>query len=233
MPPETALLESRALRESVCRRTEVLDKVKALELLPDGLHVTTQMVADYFEVTERAVNNLLNRHREELESNGFKVLRGADLHEYVSFNLKLTSEDGKSYPQRRPHMALWPRRAVLNAAMLLRDSAIARRVRTYLLNTEERSRRDGTGGFDAEGLGPVLWRMSDRLDLIEDRMERGFTATTRMLNAIGETLSDRGKQIGQLQRDVRRLEARMDYAGLPQLPRQRRRRTDVGAIRRR
>ncbi|WP_419996453.1 hypothetical protein [Streptomyces boninensis] len=173
MPPETALLESRALRESVCRRMEVLDKVRVLELLPDGLHVTTRMVAEYFEVTERAVNNLLVRHREELESNGLKVLRGADLQEYVSFNLKLTSAVG-----RRPHMALWPRRAVLNAAMLLRDSTIARRVRTYLLDAEERSWTDVAEvdlddvGAAARDLSRVLRRISDRQDRAEDRMDQ-------------------------------------------------------------
>jgi hypothetical protein len=33
--------------------------LKALALLPDGLHVTTQGVADYFEVGERVVNKLI------------------------------------------------------------------------------------------------------------------------------------------------------------------------------
>ncbi|MFE7897016.1 hypothetical protein ACFU3E_05620 [Streptomyces sp. NPDC057424] len=42
---ETALLESQTLRGSVLDRTDVLDRVKALSLLPDGMHVTTAMVA--------------------------------------------------------------------------------------------------------------------------------------------------------------------------------------------
>ncbi|MEU3896075.1 hypothetical protein [Streptomyces sp. NPDC045251] len=45
MISETALLESAALRSSVLERTDVLDRVKALSLLPDGMHVTTAMVA--------------------------------------------------------------------------------------------------------------------------------------------------------------------------------------------
>ncbi|MGX1882391.1 hypothetical protein [Streptomyces sp. NPDC055287] len=55
MVNEVTLLESRSLRDSVAERTETLDKAKALSLLPDGTHVTTQMVATYFEVLEGAV----------------------------------------------------------------------------------------------------------------------------------------------------------------------------------
>ncbi|NGN67174.1 hypothetical protein G5C51_25105 [Streptomyces sp. A7024] len=226
MPPETALLESRALRESVARRTEVLDKVKALELLPDGLHVTTRMVADYFEVDVEAIHSVVRRHDEELRINGMKLLRGSDLRRFEVVNLTTSAE---RYPQGRARLRLFPRRAVLNVAMLLRDSTIARRVRTYLLDAEERAR--GTaGGFDADAdlddvgaaardLSRVLRRISDRQDRAEDRMERGFAATTRMLNAIGETLSDHGRQlrdlaqgedIKDLKSDVRRLDGRVD-----------------------
>ena len=96
MPPEVALLESRALRESVSTRTDVLDR--ALVLLPDGLHVTTRMVADYFEVGEKAVNSLMQRHREELESNGFRILTGSNALELVNFNLKSTQVSGRASP---------------------------------------------------------------------------------------------------------------------------------------
>jgi hypothetical protein len=129
MPPEAALLESRSLRDSVNSRTEVLDKVKALVLLPDSLHITTRMVADYFEVGERALNSLMQRHREELESNGFRILTGADALDFQSFNMKSTQVSGRG-------VAIYPRRAVLNVAMLLRDSEVARRVRTHLLDVE-------------------------------------------------------------------------------------------------
>ncbi|MFP8883334.1 hypothetical protein [Streptomyces mangrovi] len=66
---EEVLLESRTLRESVAEHTGALDKVKALAVLPDGMHVTTRMVADYFEVGLEAVKSLVKDHRDELESN--------------------------------------------------------------------------------------------------------------------------------------------------------------------
>lgn len=137
MVHEGALLESQTLRASVARRTEALDKVKVLSLLPDGLHVTTRMVADYFEVTERAVNRLMQRHREELTENGMRTLRGSELE---FFKRDILSLFPGSYPQPRSNLALFTRRAVLNVAMLLRDSDVARRVRTYLLDAEQTGR---------------------------------------------------------------------------------------------
>jgi hypothetical protein len=131
---ESALLESKTLRDGVLERTDVLDRVKALSLLPDGMHVTTAMVATYFEVAETVINNLLSRHRQELESNGLRVLRGSDLREFQKLNVSSSSEGG--YPQRRSSLAIWSRRAVLNVAMLLRDSEVARQVRVYLLDIE-------------------------------------------------------------------------------------------------
>jgi uncharacterized coiled-coil protein SlyX len=242
MPPETALLESRALRDSVARRTEVLDKVKALELLPDGTHVTTQMVASYFEVDRPTVDKLVERHREELAANGFAVLRGADLREYQTDSMSVSPV---RYPQRRSSLALWPRKAVLNAGMLLRDSWVARRVRQYLLDAEEHThavdRFDakaacgsldrrmtvveshlGDVGAAVRDLGPLLWRMSERLDRLEVRVEQGFAATNRVLSAIGENVAEQGRQLRETRRDVRRLDARMDCAGWPQVPRGRR-----------
>ncbi|MEY9870786.1 hypothetical protein ABH931_000240 [Streptacidiphilus sp. MAP12-33] len=131
MPPDIALIESRALRRSVVHRVEALDKVKILTMLPDGTYVTTRMVADYFEVPESTINNLSQRHREELEANGLHILKGVEKSRFVKLNMSFTQVSGRG-------IAIYDRRAVLNVAMLLRDSAVARRVRAYLLDTEER-----------------------------------------------------------------------------------------------
>ncbi|MCF6522175.1 hypothetical protein [Streptomyces sp. JJ36] len=120
MVHEGVLLESRSLRNGLATRTDVLDRVKALSLLPDDLHVTTRMVADYFEVPVETVRSLVKDHRAELEENGYTVLT----REKVRSFRDLTSLD--KYAGR--HLALYTRRTVLNVAMLLRDSAVARAV---------------------------------------------------------------------------------------------------------
>ncbi|MCX4824330.1 restriction endonuclease [Streptomyces sp. NBC_01142] len=138
MVNEMALVESRALRNGVAERTEVLDKVKTVSLLPDGLHVTTRMVANYFEVAETAIRSMVCDHREELESNGYRLATS----EEVSAFKALTSVD-----RFASKAALFTRRTVLNVAMLLRDSVVARQVRTYLLNAEEMQRPQPVDNF--------------------------------------------------------------------------------------
>lgn len=124
---EVVLLESRTMRDGVAERTEVLDRVKALSLLPDGMHVTTAMVAAYFEVAETVIRALVFDHREELEANGYRVLTGEELSCFKQLS---------GIRSRTRSLALFSRRAVLNVAMLLRDSDVARQVRTYLLDRE-------------------------------------------------------------------------------------------------
>ncbi|WP_329066304.1 hypothetical protein [Streptomyces sp. NBC_01429] len=201
MPPEGALLESRTMRDSVMGRVEALDKIKALTMLPDGIHVRTEDVARYFEVSTGVIRQLTARHRAELCENGMRVLRGSDLREYQSDNLSLSSGGVGSYPQRRSSLTLHPRRAVLNIAMLLRDSDIARSVRTYLLDAEEELRKGyadldrrvtniesclGGVGLALQELGPVLNRMSYRLDSLDRRLD----ATNRVVAALSNRLCD-------------------------------------------
>ncbi len=235
MPPETALLESRALRASVISRTSVLDKVKALALLPDGVHVTTQGVADYFEVEERVINKIMQRHRTELEANGFKVLRGSDLAEFKSDILSLYS---RSYPQPRSALGIFTRRAVLNVAMLLRHSEVARRVRTYLLDVGEARRGGAEGPSDwgrlsleslvAESAAKAAALLLEgpigaRLDAVDRRID----AHGRVICAMSDRLCRLGEDVTEIRRDLARIDVRLDGLAdvlATRLPERRRRR---------
>ncbi|NUV67000.1 hypothetical protein G6W57_07725 [Streptomyces sp. CAI-121] len=219
MPTEVALLESRALRGEQMGRVDVLDKVKSLVMLPDGIHVRTEDVARYFEVSTGAVRRLTDRHQKELTENGLRVLRGADLRSFQSDMVSLWARDGvESYPQAATQLRLYTRRTVLNIALLLRDSDIARCVRTYLLDAEESLRTQYasldhrvtriesclTGvGSALQELGPVLGRMSERLDSLDRKVEM----THQVVGAMSLRLTD-------VQQDVGRLDGRMDaFAG--------------------
>lgn len=234
MPPEIALLESRALRDSVIERTDVLDKVKVLIMLPDGLHITTRMVAEYFEVGEEAVKSLAKRHREEFQSNGMHTLRGPDLQSFHRSKMNLWDQ---SYPQACTQLTLYPRRTVLNVAMLLRDSDIARRVRTYLLDLEESTRRGSEAGTERLPLEQILTErtlagpIGTRLEAVEacladvgstlrelapwmarvsarlDGMDRRLDAHGRVICAMSERLCDLGEDMTEVRRDVATLKA--------------------------
>ncbi|MEU7316107.1 hypothetical protein [Streptomyces sp. NPDC007083] len=140
MYTDSVLLESRSARSGMTHRIEILDKVKALAISTGGAQATTRDVADYFEVPLKTVEKLTARHRDELISNGMAVLRGVELREYQTDKVSVPSEQAQGYPQRRSGLTVFSRRAVLNVAMLLRDSVIAQRVRTYLLDVEESAR---------------------------------------------------------------------------------------------
>ncbi|MGC9498026.1 restriction endonuclease [Streptomyces sp. WG7] len=199
MISETVLLESPALRGSVLARTDALDKVKALSLLPDGMHVTTAMVAAYFEVTVEAVRQLAKRHREELEANGMTVLRGADLRQFESDNMSLSL---LSYPQARRSLTVYSRRAVLNIAMLLRDSQTACQVRTYLLDTEYLARTQ-----PVEDPAPATAALDARID---ERITHILGRTVvPMFNALIETSSDHQRELVALRTGVQRIEMRL------------------------
>ncbi|MBT2394727.1 restriction endonuclease [Streptomyces sp. ISL-100] len=191
---ETVLLESKALRATVASRTEALDKVKALSLLPDGMHVTTAMVAAYFAVTVKTLESVVEDHREELGDSGYHVLTGS----------RLTLFKGACGIQSRSKaLAPFPRRAVLNVAMLLRDSETARQVRTYLLDAEYIARTQPVDNFVPTAPEPL-----------DDRIDRRIThilgkSVVPMFNALIECSGEQRKELISLRDDVQRIERKL------------------------
>jgi hypothetical protein len=120
------------MRAATVTRTDVLDKVKALALLPDGVHADIAVVASYYEVDFDAVESVIRRNREELTENGMRVLRGEEYREFVSVNLTDANPKARS-------LTVLPRRAVLNVGQMLAGSNIAKQIRTYLLEVEEQA----------------------------------------------------------------------------------------------
>ncbi|MFC7892792.1 restriction endonuclease [Streptomyces sp. NPDC057381] len=193
MISESALLESAALRSSVLGRTEVLDRVKALSLLPDGMHVTTAMMATYFNVTVEAVRALVHDHRDELETSGYRVLTGPELSDF---------KQRSGIRSRTRSLALFPRRAVLNIAMLLRDSEVARQVRVYLLNMEHLARTQ-----PVENPAPTSAELDARID---QRITHILGKTVvPMLNALIETSGEHRRELIELREDIENVERKL------------------------
>jgi hypothetical protein len=130
MSADLTLDSAREQRNALATRDEVLDKVKALSLLPGTTYVTTEMVANYYEVAPAAVASLVKDHRDEVTSDGYRVLTGDALR---------ALKDLSGLDTRAASLAVFPRRAILRVGMLLRDSEIARSVRDYLLTAEQGS----------------------------------------------------------------------------------------------
>lgn len=162
------LVESRTMRSQYTDRFDVLDKAGSLSLLPDDTHATTEMVARFYEVPVDTVSRAVRRNREELESNGYRVLRGQERSEFVADNLSVTLPVARS-------VAVFNRKAILNVGMLLTESDVARKVRAYLLSAEE---------MLTDEQRRQAWLRS-RLNGIEAR--NSFTETLKIIYEMSET----------------------------------------------
>lgn len=157
-PNELVLVESRTARQQYGSRIDVLDKVRAIPFLPDDLHVTKEGVAAFFGVTLQAIDSLIFDNRDELEANGYRVLTGAPL---TSF------KEASGIRSRARQLALFDRRTLLNVAMLLRDSEVARQVRRYLLDSEQAVRDLEAQALERRGLGePLTWTWSEAVAVV-------------------------------------------------------------------
>ncbi|MEK4513636.1 hypothetical protein [Paenibacillus sp. FSL K6-2524] len=130
MSKSDALLKSVSLRESHIDRANVLEKVKKLILLPGDMNASIEQVSEYYGVTRKTIDSLIFDNRDELESDGLRVLTGDELFSFKE--MAIISKMARSF-------TVIPRRAILRIGMLLRDSVVARAVRVNLLNTEEAS----------------------------------------------------------------------------------------------
>lgn len=143
---ETQFIDDRKLRDNAISHYEVLEKVKELFLLPGTEIATLKLVADFYEVDEKVVEKVYTRHLDELESDGMCSKRYTELSNLQYVGLKtakgkvtFTFDNGKMFDYPTRGTKVFPRRAILRVGMLLRDSEIAREVRTQLLNIEEKS----------------------------------------------------------------------------------------------
>ncbi|HEY9525339.1 MAG TPA: hypothetical protein VIR33_19030 [Thermopolyspora sp.] len=115
---ELALAESPSLRAQYVDRVDVLDKVKALSLLPDGAHADIPIVAEYYEVGVGTIEKVIQRNRAELEGNGLRVLKGEAYRRFAADNLSVANPNARS-------ITLFSRRAILNVGQMLTESAVA------------------------------------------------------------------------------------------------------------
>ncbi|MFE9335290.1 hypothetical protein [Streptomyces sp. NPDC007063] len=202
---EELLIESAAARADYYSRTEVLEKVGTLALLPDGLHASREQVAAFYGVNaETALKHIVRRHREELEGNGLHTIEGKDA---IRGATCTTKELGRG----RPRMMLFPKRAILNVGMLLRDSEVAKQVRRYLLDVEagasdiqrvEASQAQATTALDAENLAAVLGPLVARQVTAETEAIVARQFSPRMESATGTERRQGSEPLGNFRNAI-------------------------------
>lgn len=144
MTKEIDLLENKEMRDNLVERLDVLDKVGSLLLLDELQMATTEQVANYYGVEKNVIEKCVGNNKEEIESDGYGVkTKDYLLTENISVKTKrggfnILDDNGEVVASgSNKGIALFPKRAILRVGMLLRDSEVAKELRTQLLNVVE------------------------------------------------------------------------------------------------
>lgn len=185
---ENELLTNVKRREENMDRVEVLDKVGTLLSLPNTELYTTEMVANYYGVGIEAIKSLIHDNQSEIQGNGYKVVTGDELS-----SLKKLCQ----IKSRARSMATFTKRTVLNVGMLLRDSEIAKEIRSRLLDIVHDSEK-GNGDIST-----VIEEVSEEKQLMLDRMEAEFNGDFDKVCEINAKLfALKNKRIKELEDEV-------------------------------
>ena len=128
---ELMFLEDKTVRSKNLDRIGILEKVGNLLLLSNNEHATTKQISDFFETPKKTIESLFADNKEEIEMSGAFFLQGIDLKDFK------TNLPNPGDLKRVPNCWLFPKRAILNIGMLLRDSEVAKRLREALLDVVE------------------------------------------------------------------------------------------------
>lgn len=191
---ENEILESLKTREELIGRTEVLDKVKDLILLHNTEFATTEQVATYFNTSKDNIKKTKSRNNDELISDG--VINST----YKEIK-QLVNRDNVS-PLKIPPRGtlLFTKRSILRMAMLLRDSDVAKEIRSRLLDIVQ----DVSEGKD------------DIIENVVNEIDEEVKLTQKLTKAIlNGDLEEEGRIktqiIGSRNKRIAELENKIDY----------------------
>lgn len=112
----------------------VLNKVKGLFFaLWEGVGTaTTEQMAEFYEIPVNTVRGVVHKNRDEFESDGLKEIKGSELKALMDIGYC-----EMQLPDFATRLTIWTPRSALRLGMLLRDSEIAKAVRTALLDASD------------------------------------------------------------------------------------------------
>ena len=145
-------------------------------LFEEKYFVTREMVATYFDIDIRTISRYIEQNNEELTQNGYEVLKGKRLTEFLEIGKDHFARD-INVPSKIRQIGVFDFRAFLNMAMLLSESEKARALRQMMLDVVIDLINRKTGG----GTKYINQRDKDFTfsSLQEDNYRRLFTNALR------------------------------------------------------
>ena len=171
---------ARDLTTSPIERQNVLNNTIAIPRIQDAIgirplefngkyYLTKQMVADFFEVDVRTIDNYLSTYEDELKHNGYFLCKGKMLKEF-----KLHFAHEIDFASKTTQLGLFDFRSFLDVGMLLNDSEKARKLRSAILDIVIATINEKAGG----GTKYINWRDREYLPaaIQEDNYRKNFTS---------------------------------------------------------
>lgn len=144
------LTDSSVVRQNIlnnCLAIQEVQKAVGIKgvLFENEYKFLKREVADFFEVTERTIDNCLEKNEKELYRNGYEVLIGKRL---IDFKLVVSKDfdDEIDFVIKTVRLGIFNFRAFLNVSMLLTDSEKARELRSVILDIVIDTINKRTGG---------------------------------------------------------------------------------------
>ncbi len=95
-------------------------------------------IANFFEVDVRTIERYIEKYNSELISNGYEILRGQRLKEFITiynqFTSQVTDNDVGDLPRTIPSLGIFDFRSFIDLAMLFADNDRAKVVRQIILD---------------------------------------------------------------------------------------------------
>lgn len=144
------------LTNSAIVRQNILNNKYAVQEIQDAVGLrgvlfeqefrfTKKQLADFFEVTERTIDNYLEKNEKELVKNGYEVLRGKKLVDYKLVH-EQTFGNEMDFVTKSTVLGIFNFRSFLNLSMLLTTSEKARELRSAILDIVIDTINKRTGG---------------------------------------------------------------------------------------
>ncbi len=129
------LTNSQRDRQNILNNRYALEKVEEHLALggiayEDTLVFTKQQLVALFEISESTIEKYLASHSDELKVNGYKVLKGQVLKNFLNTTGGVVTD----YGSKTTVLSIFTFRAVLNIAMLLTESDRAKIIRSRILD---------------------------------------------------------------------------------------------------
>ena len=129
------LTNSQRDRQNILNNRYALEKVEEHLALgglvyDDTVVFTKQQLVALFEISESTIAKYLASHAEELKTNGYKVLKGQALKNFLNATGGVVTD----YNTKITVLSIFTFRALLNLAMLLTESDRARMIRSRILD---------------------------------------------------------------------------------------------------